>query len=188
MYVRYQTRGTWPMCNRMTRYRRGRVSRALGDINTVAATIQQVEGYYPGSLAYRNNNPGNLMYVGQPGATQGANGLAVFSSYDAGYQALLNQINLDASRGETISQFTAKYAPASAGNDPTSYANTIASAAGLSPSDPLSAALASSDGSAALDLSSVFPSLDLSPIDFTDPTTIGVILVLGIGLVWALNA
>jgi hypothetical protein len=40
----------------------------------IANTIQQVEGYYPGSLAYTNNNPGNLIFVGQAGATQGAGG------------------------------------------------------------------------------------------------------------------
>jgi len=124
---------------------------ALGDLTTVANTIQTVEGWFPGSVSYRSNNPGNLVCAGQPGVVScnpGSN-IAVFDSYQDGFTALENQISLDASRGETISQFTAKYAPASAGNNPTSYAQTIASAEGLDPNDLLSEAIASnpSDGS-----------------------------------------
>jgi hypothetical protein len=114
----------------------------LGDINTVAQTIQQIEGYYPGSLSYRNNNPGNLRPAGQPGCTP-VGGFCSFPDYATGYQAELNQISLDASRGETISQFTAKYAPAQDNNDPASYAARIANAEGLSVNDPLSSAISS---------------------------------------------
>lgn len=115
--------------------------RALGDYSAIAQAIQTQEGYYPGSLSYRLNNPGNLVYAGQPGATPvtvGTYTFASFPSYDAGYQALLNQISLDASRGLTIQQFATKYAPAAAGNDPTTYAANLAAAVGLSPTDPLS--------------------------------------------------
>jgi hypothetical protein len=152
----------------------------IGDINTLALAIQSVEGYYPGSAAYRNNNPGNLMYVGQSGATGAdSSGFAIFPSYQAGYQALLNQITLDASRGETIAQFTAKYAPASAGNDPTSYANTLATAAGLSPSDLLSAALDGSSIDASLtDFSSSSSALD----DFSASLGIPTPVLIGVGL------
>lgn len=115
---------------------------------TIASTIQQVEGYYPGSLAYRNNNPGNLIYAGQPGATQGTNGFAVFDSYADGYQALLNQLNNYASRGMTISSMMAVYAPAAqAGNDPGSYANQIAASLGVDPNAPLTSLGAPVDGS-----------------------------------------
>lgn len=50
------------------------------------------------TLAGKNNNPGNLRYVGQKGATQGAGGFARFATPEAGWQALLNQIDLDKSR------------------------------------------------------------------------------------------
>jgi hypothetical protein len=123
----------------------------IGDLSTVANTIQQVEGYYPGTIAYANNNPGNLRCcsAGVPCANQSSSGatgcdsnnFAVFPSYDDGYSALENQITLDASRGLSIADFTSKYAPAQDSNDPASYAATIASATGLSVSDPLSAAL-----------------------------------------------
>lgn len=117
-----------------------RIVRGLGDFSTVASTIQTVEGWFPGSVSYRNNNPGNLKYANQPGATgEDANGFAIFPDYQTGLQALDNQIALDASRGLTIAQFTAKYAPAQDSNNPASYAATIASATGLSVNDPLSA-------------------------------------------------
>lgn len=78
------------------------------------------------------------MPAGQPGCTPGSGGFCSFPSYQAGLTALENQVALDASRGETISQFTAKYAPAAAGNDPVTYASNISAALGLNPSDPLS--------------------------------------------------
>jgi hypothetical protein len=84
-----------------------------------------------------------LRPAGQPGCTPvttSAGQFCQFSSYQDGYQALLNQISLDAVRGETISQFMNKYAPAQDSNDPASYAATVAAASGLSVSDLLSSA------------------------------------------------
>lgn len=157
----------------------------------IANAIQKMEGYYPGSVAYTNNNPGNLMYAGQPGAIgQDAQGFAIFPDYQTGLTALDNQITLDASRGQSISQFTSIYAPSSDGNNPTSYAAQIASAAGLSPSDSLSAAIAGGTpdtSSGNLDLSSVLPSFDLSSIDFSDPMTIAVTLGVGLALAWLVS-
>lgn len=124
--------------------------RGLGaDPTAIALGIQQQEGFYPGSRAYTNNNPGNLMYAGQPGAIGvDPQGFAIFPDYATGFQALVNQVNLDASRGLTISQFTAKYAPAGIpGNDPAVYAKNLAAALGLSPTDLLTAPGAASDAS-----------------------------------------
>ena len=115
-------------------------------VNAIAQAIQTQEGYYPGSLAYQNNNPGNLVYAGQPGASQGAGGFASFSSYTLGYQALLNQINLDATRGTdvngnpttTVGQLIASWAPSSdpANNTP-AYIASVAGQTGYSASDNL---------------------------------------------------
>jgi hypothetical protein len=113
----------------------------LGSFDTVAQTIQTVEGWFPGSLSYRNNNPGNLRPAGQPGCASVSTTAGLFCSfpdYPTGYQALLNQISLDAARGETISQFLNKYAPAQDSNDPASYAAMVAAATGRSVSDLLS--------------------------------------------------
>jgi hypothetical protein len=132
-------------------------------ISTIASTIQTVEGYYPGSLAYQNNNPGNLIYVGQAGATEGAGGFAAFPSYDAGYQALVNQIQIYSNQGLTINQMMNKYAPAGDGsNNPTAYAQTIASALGVSPDTTVADALAgnATAGVPAVDTSGIFDSVD----------------------------
>jgi len=153
----------------------------LGDYTAVANAIQTQEGYYPGSLSYNLNNPGNLIYAGQAGATPvTVNGTtwASFATYAAGFQALLNQIALDASRGLTISQFTAKYAPASDGNDPAGYATNLASAVGLSPGDLLSSADSSVPATSVYslglpDLSTVESSLEGSWASLTDNLTGG---------------
>ena len=132
-------------------------------ISTIASTIQSVEGYYPGSLAYKNNNPGNLIYVGQAGATPGAGGFAAFPSYDAGYQALVNQIQNYSNQGLTINQMMAKYAPAGDGsNNPTAYAQTIANALGVSPDATVADAIAgnATAGIGPVDTSGVFSSVD----------------------------
>jgi hypothetical protein len=156
---------------------------AATDFSAVANAIQAQEGYYPGSIAYRNNNPGNLMYAGQPGATSGPGGFAVFPDYQTGYNALLNQISLDASRGETISQFISKYAPAAGGNDPTTYASNVAAALVLSPGDPLASAAggaAASDSMAPID-AGIVPDLS-SLVSGQDMTAVYV----GLGLLGGL--
>jgi hypothetical protein len=155
---------------------------------TIASTIQKVEGYYPGSVAYRNNNPGNLVYVGQAGATGAdANGFAIFPDYATGLQALNNQIQLYAARGLSIQGMMQIYAPASDGNDPNSYAAQVAGALGVDPSTSLlalslpvgSPALPSFDSlSSPLDLAS-----SLDSFSSTALTAAGLVL-LGFAFLW----
>ncbi len=61
-------------------------------LTAFADAVVPTEGH-AGDLNYRNNNPGNLKYACQPGAT-GAdeNGFAIFPTWDAGMQALKNQL------------------------------------------------------------------------------------------------
>jgi hypothetical protein len=87
-------------------------------------------------LARVNNNPGNLRYVGQAGASQGEGGIARFPTPEAGYQALISQIQLDASRGLTLEEFINKYAPPIE-NDTSLYLRQMVSAVGASPTTPL---------------------------------------------------
>ena len=89
------------------------------------------------TLAGKNNNPGNLRFVGQAGASKGQGGFASFVTPEAGYQALLNQINLDASRGLTVAQFVNKYAPPSE-NNTGQYISQFITKLGCSSSDKLS--------------------------------------------------
>jgi len=169
------------------------ILRGMGDYTAVANLIQQTEGYYPGTLAYQNNNPGNLVYAGQAGATPAPpvviNGttyvFAQFPTYQAGYQALLNQISLQASQGQTIQQFAAQYA-SSPGDNPTAYAQSIAAAVGLSPTDLLSSADTGSTADVAgsgFDLSS----FGLPSIDLTDPATLLWLAVGVLGLAFVIS-
>lgn len=88
-------------------------------------------------LAFVNNNPGNLRFVGQQGATKGENGFAKFSSPEAGIKALENQIKLDASRGLTLQQFINKYAPPSE-NNTNQYLTQMTQMLGVSPTTKIS--------------------------------------------------
>ena len=59
--------------------------------------------------AFENNNPGNLEYRGQPGATQNGR-YAQFARPEDGYQAMQDQIDLDSKRGSTLGDYIRKYA------------------------------------------------------------------------------
>ena len=62
------------------------------------------------NIPQRNNNPGNLVFVGQHEATgKDEHGFAVFPTPEAGFRALAGQIKLDQSRGLTLDAFTEKY-------------------------------------------------------------------------------
>lgn len=79
----------------------------------------------------RNNNPGNLNYAGQEGATlePGAGGrFARFNTMAEGVAALGRQLQLYASRGnDTIAGIIAKYAPGNENNTAGYIAHMIAS-------------------------------------------------------------
>ena len=108
-------------------------------LNKMCMAIRSREGWKPGSTSYRNNNPGNLKFVSQPGTTgKDTRGFAIFKDYESGINALRNQILLVA-RGNskvypktcTIIQFFAIYAPSSDNNDPESYAKEVADKMGV---------------------------------------------------------
>lgn len=98
-----------------------------------------------GTLAQRNNNPGNLKYNGQKGATKGDKGFAKFNSYEEGMQALINDLQAKQSgksrtglkSSSSLQDLINVYAPASDNNNPTSYANTVAQSLGVSPNTPI---------------------------------------------------
>jgi hypothetical protein len=64
-------------------------------------------------LAYANNNPGNLKFVGQAGASMGEGGYAKFETTNDGVMALHKQVQIDAARGLSVSEMIYKYAPPS---------------------------------------------------------------------------
>ena len=95
--------------------------------------ISRMEGFgIGGSVATRNNNPGNLRYAGQAGAVStDASGFAVFGTPDEGWSALKRQIELDANRQLSIREFINKYAPPSE-NNTSNYLSFITDGLGLS--------------------------------------------------------
>ena len=128
----------------------------LGQLQTLLQAIITQEGTCPSPSSCKNNHPGNLMYAGQAGAAGTPGSLASFDTYQDGYNALVNQLNLYANgtcaacggQPQTISSVFQIYAPASVpGNNPTVYANNVANALGVPTSTPLSAVLTGSASS-----------------------------------------
>lgn len=74
-------------------------------------------------------NVGHLVWAGQRGAVPvniGGRLWAGWPSYDEAYEGLMRQIRLDASRGLTLQQFIAKYAPETENQTATYIANVSA--------------------------------------------------------------
>ena len=158
-------------------------------VDDLAAAIQRFEGTCPSPTNCQNNNPGNLT-AGPGSIGTSASGFAIFPDYQTGLDALDNQINLNIGRGLNLDQFFGGqtgvypgYAPAAAGNDPTNYANTVASWLGIDPSTPLSAVATSgasdSFGSSTIDTST----LDTGALSLSTTAWAGIGL-LALALVW----
>ncbi len=109
----------------------------------IAGLIQKQEGYYPGSRSWRNSNPGNLrpngmMFAGQTGVDP--DGFAIFSNYQAGYNALITDLQTHFNRnpGQTLADFIRSYASSSPADQQASYIAALASGLGISADTPLS--------------------------------------------------
>lgn len=110
--------------------------------------ISQFEGFgQPGTIATRQNNPGNLIYgpfAQSMGATgPGTNNIAVFPNNQTGFSAMDSLIQHYASSGYNLQQLIGAWAPGNApGNSPQSqsnYTNYVAKQAGATPQTPVSA-------------------------------------------------
>jgi hypothetical protein len=111
-------------------------------VTKVAHAIGRFEGFYPGTPAYRHNNPGNLRFA--PNQAGSHDGFAVFSDAQAGWRALERQVEKLIGRGLTLNQFFAGkkgvypgYAPADDHNSPYHYAATVGNWTGLPTNVPL---------------------------------------------------
>ena len=104
-------------------------------------TADQVINSLSKPRGIRNNNPGNLNYAGQAGATKegGDKGrFAVFSSMAEGIAALYRQLQLYFKRGiNTIADIVKKYAPSSDGNNEGAYISQLTKATGKSADEKL---------------------------------------------------
>jgi len=89
----------------------------------------------------RNNNPGNLNFAGQAGATKegGPNGrFAKFATMEEGIKAMVRQLKLYKSRGvDTIREIVKKYAPAEDGNNVSAYIAALTKSMGIGADDSI---------------------------------------------------
>lgn len=117
-------------------------------IDSLALAIARMEGYLDasgairsGTVAYRNNNPGNLRSWG---SNPVVGGYASFPTASAGWVALKRQIELNIGRGLTLEEFFGGkpgvyggYAPGADSNDPAGYARNVAQWTGIPLGQPL---------------------------------------------------
>lgn len=106
---------------------------------------QQVKDNSQGTLAQRNNNPGNLRFNSQAGAVKGDAGFAKFNSYDDGFNALIKDIKAKQTGktrtglgpNSTIQDLMNVYSPASDSNNPVKLANTLSKGLGVPVNSPI---------------------------------------------------
>lgn len=107
--------------------------------NYTSKSFLDPNSYTPRGI--RNNNPGNLNFVGQAGATKesGPGGrFAVFRSPSQGISALAKQLQLYGSRGNnTLSGIVNKFAPGSDGNNTAAYVAALSGSTGFKPNQSL---------------------------------------------------
>jgi hypothetical protein len=92
----------------------------------------------PGAtLAERNNNPGNLRFVGQRGASAGDKGFARFGSTVEGISALYRQLQIYSGRGlNTVSKIIGRWAPPNE-NNTAAYISAVSKSLGVDPNQPI---------------------------------------------------
>ena len=107
-------------------------------LDRLALSIQRHEGFYPGSLSFRSNNPGNLRYRAFHKefykAKAGDYGFAHFPSYWVGFRALKDDLrakicgesdHIDYASNPTFLDMMKVYAPKEDSNDPNSYTQSL---------------------------------------------------------------
>lgn len=112
--------------------------RKLQGENYMGPTTANKKG---GSVAERHNNPGNLVFAGQRGATKGETAaghtFAKFQSTEEGVAALYRQLQLYQKRGiDTLTEIMGVYAPEGA-NNTGAYINALSKTTGLDPNRQL---------------------------------------------------
>jgi len=169
--------------------------------DSLVQAIERFEGFFtPGSVAQRNNNPGNLRAgPGQIGTDAG--GYAIFPDVATGEAALANQINLNISRGLSLNTFFAGqrdssgnvvpggypgYAPSADSNNPAQYAATVAGWIGIDPAAPLNTLAGTQDGSSGIPavtpLPDVFGSILGAPGDGGGVSTAAIVALALVGV------
>lgn len=112
--------------------------RKLQGENYMGPTVANKPGT---SVAERHNNPGNLVFAGQRGATKGetvaGHTFAKFQSTEEGVAALYRQLQLYQKRGiDTLTEIMGVYAPEGS-NDTSAYIKALSKTTGLDPNQQL---------------------------------------------------
>jgi hypothetical protein len=126
----------WESVNSNTSTVDSTMTKSGATLKDFAQAIYDFEDPSKSGIATRNNNPGNLVYVGQRGATKDPNSkFAVFSTLQDGFDALLGQLQRNVSRNPDYSllQDRAQYLGGDPSNpkttgegNPAAYAQFIA--------------------------------------------------------------
>lgn len=143
----------------------------------LATAIGNMEGWgKPGTIATRNNNPGNLRYSPlQSGSEQTVNGtFASFSSPEVGWQALQDYIA--ANSGLSLRDFIYKYAPPTE-NNTSGYLSYLSGQLGLGVDSPIGDLYGSVVDTVGVGDSSVSDWIDT---DSTSAAMIGLGVVVGV--------
>jgi hypothetical protein len=167
-------------------------------ITSWASAIASFEGFNtPGSVAARNNNPGNLKFAGQSGAVgPDPNGFAIFPDPSTGWSALYNQLQkyVQDFPGYSILQMMGKYlgqptptvdSQGNAYNYATFVSNQLGVDSGTTLAELASNSALPADGSALPDSGSPIDqsqAIDLSPLLWVGGALLG-----GAILVWVLE-
>lgn len=132
-------------------------------ISELAKAMMFHEGWKPGSMSYRNNNPGNLrrspLEDGHVGSWDEKNRMATFRTIVGGLAALIYDLECkctgrtaawhDADKDgvkdpgeeltpeDTLAEFFHCYAPAEDSNDPASYCAVVCKITGFTPDTKL---------------------------------------------------
>lgn len=112
--------------------------RKLQGENYMGPTVANKKG---GTVAERHNNPGNLVFAGQRGATKGetvaGHTFAKFKSTEEGIAALYRQLQLYHKRGiDTLTEVMSVYAPEGS-NNTAAYVQALSQSTGLDPNQQL---------------------------------------------------
>lgn len=111
-------------------------------IEKFCEAIKSHEGWFIGSRAWRNNNPGNFRcskLLTDLGATECRDNFSYFPNYETGWKALVQFVTyacnneLKSYKDKTIYGFFETYAPSGDNNTPRRYAEIVAKAVGVDP-------------------------------------------------------
>ena len=105
------------------------------------ALASQEGAWDPGSIPLIRNNPGDLDYAAQLGASRPPLGspdasIAMFATPEAGIAALFRQVWLQVAQGQTVRQIVEQWAPP-ADNDSTTYLANVIEWTGLPTDTPV---------------------------------------------------